>query len=247
MCFGFWVWGAALGLVSEIAFRLPIEKIKKYHWAFLAGSVPLFLTAFSIAFIWDKPVLTFGVFALTALVYASLHLVHPRWYVWTAALLSGLCAYFIFFSLPIIERLETPYVYQLLIGSILLVVPELFTRTPISLKTESRWPAIAFGIIVSILGIGLALAELEHTGRGALTLIVYALLISLHAVHGKRPWLGYFASLLESLAIIYALDHYHLDLWLPALTLLSVLYYATGFFFRRRADELNAWGSYLHQ
>jgi hypothetical protein len=239
----FWLWGAVFGLVSEIAFRLPVEKIKKYHWAFLAGSAPLFLTSFSIALIWDKPVLTFGIFALTAFLYASLHLVHPRWYVWTAALLSGLSAYFTFFSLPIIERLETPYVYQLLIGSVLLVVPELFTRTPISLKTESRWPAIAFGIFVSILGIALALTELEHTGRGALTLIVYALLISLHAVHGKRPWLGYFASLLESLAIIYALDHFHLDLWLPALTLLSALYYATGFFFRRRVDELNAWGN----
>jgi hypothetical protein len=84
--FGFWFWGAVFGLVSEIAFRLPVEKIKKYHWPFLAGSVPLFLTSFSIALIWDKPVLTFGIFALTAFLYASLHLVHPRWYVWIVCL-----------------------------------------------------------------------------------------------------------------------------------------------------------------
>jgi len=243
--FGFWVWGAVFGLVSEIAFRLPVEKIKKYHWAFLAGSVPLFLTAFSIALIWDKPVLTFGIFALTAFLYTSLHLVHPRWYVWSAALLSGLCAYFIFFSLPIIVRLQTPFVYQLLIGSIFLVVPELLTRTPLSLKTETRSPAIALGILVSLLGVTLALSDLEHTGRGALVLIIYAVLITLHALHGKRAWLGYFAATAESLAIIYALNHFHLDLWLTALTLLSALYYATGFFFRRRMDEIKVWGNIL--
>jgi hypothetical protein len=243
--FAFWVWGAVFGLVSEIAFRLPVERIKKYHWAFLAGSLPLFLTAFSIALIWDKPVLTFGIFGLTAFLYASLHLVHPRWYVWSAALLSGLFAYFIFFTLPIIERLEVPFVYQLLIGSVLLGVPELFTRTPLSLKTESRWPAIALGILVSVFGLTLALSDVEHTGRGALVLIIYAILITLHAWHGKRAWLGYFATAFESLAIVFALDHFHLDLWLPALTLLSLLYYATGFFFRRRADELKVWGHVL--
>jgi len=239
--FGFWVWGTGFGLVSEIAFRLPIEKIKKYHWAFLAGSVPLFLTAFSIALIWDKPVLTFGIFALTAVLYASLHLVHPRWYVWSAALLSALAAYFTFFHLPIVERIDIPIVYQLLIVSTLLVVPELFTRTPLSLKTETRWPMIVLGIFISLFGIALALADFEHTGRGALVLIVYAVLMTLHALHGKRQWLGYFAATAESLAMVYALDHFNFDLWLPALTLLSVLYYTAGFFFRRRVDELKAW------
>ena len=243
--FGFWVWGAIFGLVSEAAFRLPVVRIKKYHWAFLAGSVPLFLTAFSIAFIWDKPVLTFGIFALTALLYTSLHLIHPRWYVWSVALLSGLSAYFLFFHLPILERLEFPFVYQLLIGSLCLIVPELFTRTSLSLKTESRWPAIALGILVSLFGLALALSDFEHTGRGALVLIIYAILITLHALHGKREWLGYLAAGAESLAIVYALDHFHLDLWLPALTLLSALYYATGFFFRRRRDEMNGWGNIL--
>jgi hypothetical protein len=243
--FGFWVWGAALGVVSEIAFRLPIEKIKRYHWAFLAGSVPLFLTAFSIALIWDQPVLTFGIFGLTAFLYASLHLVHPRWYVWSAALLSALSAYFTFFYLPILERLDVPIVYQLLILSTFLVLPELFARTPLSPKTETRWPAIALGVFISLFGIALALADLEHTGRGALVLIVYAVLITLHALHSKQAWLGYFATAAETLAVVYALNHFNLDLWLPALTLLSVLYYAAGFFFRRRMDEMKAWGNVL--
>ncbi len=241
--FGFWTWGTVFAVVSEVAFR-AFEKIKKYYWALLASSALLFLTSFSIALIWDKPSLTFAIFALTALVYTAIHLIRPRWYVCCAALLGALSAYFTFFFLPIIEKLEFPFVYQLLIASLLLVMPELFTRSPLSLKSETRWPAITSGIIASFFGIALALADLDHTGRGALVLIIYAVLFTLHALHGKREWLGYFATATESLAIIYTLNHFNLDLWLPVLTALAVLYYATGFFFRR-SDGIKAWGNVL--
>lgn len=242
---GFWVWGTVLALTSEAVFQLSFDKIKKYHWALLTGSISLFLTAVVIALDWDKPGLTFAILALTALVYTALHLLRPRWYVWSVALLSGLFAYFMFFQLPIIERLEVPFVYQFLIASILLVLPELFAGSPLSLKSETRWPAITLGIFVSIFGMTLALADLDHTGRGALALIIYAVLFTLHALHSKQEWLGYFAAATESLALIYVLDDLNLDLRLPALTLLSALYYATGFFFRRRADEMKAWGNVL--
>jgi hypothetical protein len=206
--------------------------------------VPLLLTAFSLALIWDKPVLTFGLFGLAGLLYTALHVVRPRWYVWSAALVSALAAFFTFFFLPIIDKLEIPIVYQLLIGSIFLVVPELFFKTSLSLKNKSRWPAMALGILVSLSGVTLVLSDLDHTGRSALILTFYAVLITLHAVHSKWIWLGYFAATFESLAIIYALSHFHLDLWLPALTLLSLLYYVAGFVFRR-GDEMRAWGHLL--
>jgi pimeloyl-ACP methyl ester carboxylesterase len=45
-----------------------------------------------------------------------------------------------------------------------------------------------------------------------------------HALHSKRAWLGYFATAAEALALVYALNHFNLDLWLPALTLLSVFW-----------------------
>ena len=243
--FGFWIWGAVFGMISEVVFRLPVARIKKYHWPFLAGSLPLFLTAFSLALDWDKPVLTFGIFALSAFVYAALHLVRPRWYVWSLALLSALSAYFTFFSLPVIEKLDVPMIYQLLIASTLLVLPELFTRTPLSLKTETRWPAITLGILVSLFGVALALADFDHVGRSAFVLMIYAILITLHALHSKYAWLGYFAAALETLAVVYALDHFDLDLWVPVLTLLSLLYYGVGFILRRRADQMNAWGDVL--
>ena len=241
---GFVVWGAAFGVVSEIAVRPVSERMKNYHWAFLAGSAPLFLTAFTLALAWDKPVLIFEVFALAGVVYAGLHAVHRRWYVWSAALVNALAAYFTFFYLPAMQRLEIPLVSQLTIGSLFLVVPELFTRTPLSLRTESRWPTLTLGVLVSLPAISLALTDQEQTGRGALILIIYAVLVTLHALHSQRIWLGYLAAALESLALIYALDHFKLDLWLPTLTLLAVVYYATGFFLRRM-EALKRWGNML--
>jgi len=242
--FGLWAWGAVLALAGEAAWRLPFEKMKKYHWSLLAGSAALFLAAFSFARFWDRPLLTFAILALTALVYAALHLLRPRWFVWSAALLGALFAFLTFFHVPVIERLEVPFVYQLLIGSILLVAPELFTRSLLSLKSESRWPAIVLGVFVSLFGLALALLDFDHMGRSALVLLVYAALFTLHALHGKQAWLGYFAAAIESLALVYALEHFNLDLWLPALTALSLLYYISGFFFRR-VDVMKEWDNVL--
>ena len=239
---GFFAWGAVLVLGSELVFRLPIEKSKPYHWPLLAGSVPLLLTAAALALIWNRPTFIFSILALTAVVYGTLYWVRPRWYVWSAALLSALSAVFMFFQLPIIEKLAIPFVYQLLTASILLVVPELFTQSPLSLKSEWRWCTIVLGIFVSLSGILAALTDLQDTGRGALVLIIYAVLFTLHAFHIKHEWLGYLAAALESLALLYALDHFRLDLWLPALTILSIIYYAAGFFFRR-IDGMQAWGN----
>src|SRR4030095_13919342 len=98
--FGFWLWGMVFALASEIAFTLSLEQVKKFHWPFLAGSAPLFLISFSLALFAyrEKPFQAFAIFGLTAIVYAVLHIVRQRWYVWLAALLSALAAYFIFFA-----------------------------------------------------------------------------------------------------------------------------------------------------
>ncbi|HLO31975.1 MAG TPA: hypothetical protein VK249_22690 [Anaerolineales bacterium] len=242
---GFWVWGTMLAAASEAAFRLPFEKTKRYHWALLASSIPLFLTGFAIALLREEHILPFVIFALTAFVYASLHLLRPRWYVWSAALLSALGAYFTFFYLPGIARLEFPLVYQLAIASALLVLPELFMRSPLSLRSTSRWPAVTLGAVVSLFGITLALTDLEHPGRGGAVLSLYAVLFTLHALHSKREWLGYCATAAGALALVYALDHFNLDLWLPALSVLALLYYVAGYFFRRRLDDIKAWGNVL--
>jgi hypothetical protein len=242
--FGFWGWGSVIALASEAASRLSSESIKKYAMPLLEASAVSFLTAFAIAFLWDRPALSLVIFALTALVYTALHLLRARWYLWAAALLSALLAYFTFFQLPAMQRVDVPLVYQFLIATILFVVPELFATSPLSLRSEWRAPAIGFGILAGGFGTTLALIDFDHTGRGAVVLIVYAILFSLHALHARQEWLGYSAAASASLALLYALDHFDLDLWLPALTILSALYYAVGSFFRQRKD-MNVWGNVL--
>jgi hypothetical protein len=242
--FAFWAWGTVLVLASEGAVRLLPQQLKKYHWPLLAASVLSFLAALALAFFWDRVTVTFSIYALVALVYLALHLLRPRWYVWSAALLSTLFAYFTLFELPAIARLDIPLVYQVLIASALLVLPELFARSPLALRSEWRAPALGFGTLASLFGLTLALADLDHTGRGSVALIVYAALFILHGIHGKREWLGYFGAAAGSLALVYALDHFHLDLWLQALALLATLYYAAGFFLRR-LEETPGWGTVL--
>lgn len=242
--FGFWVWGTVFVLGSEVLLQPSFERIKRFHGPLLVGSVPLFLASFSTTLFWNKPSLTFAIFGATALVYASLHFMHPRWFIWSGALFSAVCAYFTFFFLPAIEKASVPFVCQLLLASVLLVTPELFAKSPLSFKSESRWPAIAFGIFISLICLTIALADSDHAGRTALVLMVYAVLFTFHALRSQQHRLGYFATATASLAVIYALQYFNLNLWLPVLTALSLLYYSTGFLVRRNAD-VKAWGNML--
>ncbi len=240
---GFWIWGTIFALLSEVTFRL--EKIQKYGWALLAGSAPLFLTSIIVAFDWDKPLLTFTLIAGTALVYAALHVLRPRWYVWSAALLGALSAYFVFFTLPMIDGLNISFVYQILGASILLTIPELFARTPLTLQNPSRLPTLALGLLVSVMCIASAFIDMDHSGQATVVFLTFAILFTLHAFHFNRTWIGYFAISAEVLAILFALQYFERDLWLPALTLMSVLYYGTGFLLRRFDSDFKAWGPVL--
>ncbi len=242
---GFWVWTAVLALLSEAFLRLHFERIRKYHWALLASSVPLFFTSIVIALVWEKPALTFALLAGMALVYAALHLLRPRWYVWTAALLSALSAYSAFFTLPFVERLEIPVLYQLLVASLVLTVPELFMRTSLSVHNQTRLPTIVLGLFVSVLTAALAMFETQQPGGSAIVFILFAALLLFHAFHFKRPWIGYFACAAETLAILYGLQYFKLDSWLPVLVVLSALYCVTGFLLRRSNSEFKDWGIIL--
>jgi len=240
---GFWIWGIVFALASEVFFRW--ERIKKYGWALLAGSLPLFFTSVILALDWDKPVLTFSLLMGTALVYAALHVLRPRWYVWSVALVSALFAYVVFFTLPAIEIFEVPFTVQLLGASILLTVPELLARPPLTLHNQSRLPALALGLFVSLLCVVSAFANFGDPGRAAIVFLTFAILLTLHAFHFNHPWIGYFAIPAEVLTILFALQYFEHDWWLPALTLMSVIYYAAGFFLRRADSEIKAWGPVL--
>lgn len=242
---GFWIWAAVLAFLSESFFRLHFERIRKYHWALIASSVPLFFTSIVMGLVRESPALTFGLLAGIALVYMALHILRPRWYVWSAALLSAVAAYAVFFTLPFVERLEIPIVYQVLGASLLLTVPELLMRTSLSVQNQTRLPTIVLGLFVSVFTAALALSETQQPGGSAIVFLLFAILLTLHAFHFKRPWIGYFAAAAETLAILYGLQYFEMDSWLPVLVVLSALYYVTGFLLRRAIAEFKDWGVIL--
>ena len=240
---GFWVWGAVIAWVSETVFRL--ERFRKYNWALLAGSLLLFFTAILIALDWNQPALTFIVLAGTTLVYAALHVLQPRWYVWSVALLSALIAFIVFFTLPTVDRLNIPALYQALGAGLLLTLPELFLRTPLTLQNQSRIPTLAYGLLLWVVCISGAFTDMQYPGRGAIVLLTFAILSALYAFHFKRAWIGYFATSAGILALLFALEYLGRDLWLPALTVISLLYYGTGFLLRGTDSASKVWGSVL--
>lgn len=242
---GFWFWATLFALISEVSFRLKLETFKKYHWALLSGSLPLFIISISIALDLDQPALTFLLLAGTMLVYGLVHFLRQRIYVWSVALLYGLAAYFAFFTMPTIDALNISPVYQFLGATLLLTTPELLFRKPLAAEDQSRLPAIVLGAVVLVCTVALAIPEPTYAGRSAIVFLVFAMLFALHAFHFNRPWIGYFACAMEILTIVYGLHYFELDLWLPALTLLSLLYYATGFFLRRTETGFKQWGEIL--
>ena len=233
-------WGTMMAGVSEFAFHQAGSKFRRYHWPLLAGSLALFITGTLFAI--DDVKYTLAALTVTALVYAVLMIVRPRMYVWTAALLAGLGAYFTFFNLPSLISLSVPTEYKLLIASLFLLVPELFFKSSLSVKESWRWPAFTLGAILTFINYLLILFGMTSAANAAIGLGLYALLVTAHALHFRIPALGYLASASAALSLNVMLDAIHLDIWLPLLTGLAVIYYLAGVFLKKRAA---AWSDML--
>lgn len=244
---GFGLWGALLAFASEAAHRSKYAELGHYHFPWLALSLPLFLVAIPWGFS-ENFQLGFAAFLGTAVVYTLLNIGRARWYVWTAALLAGLGAYFTFFALPFMQNVEVYFGYQLLGASLLLLVPELFFKEPLTTARPWNVPPFGLGVLVTALNLwGVFLNLLGNNAYAfetALILGIYAALFAAYALHFKQPLLGYLATASLTVALYFALLHYQVDWWLPVFTGLAVMYYLAGFLLARRETVL-AWGSML--
>ncbi|MBI2758246.1 MAG: hypothetical protein HYX49_06170 [Chloroflexi bacterium] len=239
---GTWVWGALFALLSEFLARKKAEYLQKFSLPFLTASAPLFIVAGSWGLI-ENTAYGFASLAGAAIVYTILMILRPRAYVWVAALLAGLAGFFAFFNLSFVEKANILPVYQLLGAALLLLVPELFFRSPFKFNQPWRWPPFIIGLFVAFVNLSAALLSFENFGASAIVFGVYALLSAAYALHFKRAWIGYFAAAFFAIGIQFALQQFDLDIWLPVFTGLSVLYFAAGYFLR--AEKTRGWGSML--
>lgn len=242
---GFLVWGVLAAVGSELVHLSNRPALTKYYFPLLAMSLPLFW----VAIIWgfaENAAYGFTAFLGTGITYTLVNIFRPRWYVWLTALLAGLGAYFTFFTLPFMHIADVYFGYQMLGAGLLLMVPELFFKGPLSFKRAWDWPPVVLGVILTAFNLFLVLTvlvtDVRQIGNTAVILAVYAALFLAYAFRFKQPLIGYLATTSAALSVVYSLNHFNLDLWIPALTGLAVLYYFIGFFLARN-ERTKPWSA----
>ncbi|NOT03570.1 MAG: hypothetical protein HOP27_03110 [Anaerolineales bacterium] len=218
------IWGAMLSVVSEISQRF--ELTRKYSLPVLLASMPTFALGIITGFVYSTPlgmIVSLG----AAVIYTVLNILRVRWWLWTTALLSFIIAYFAFVSLEFMQKLMPFFGYQTLALSILFLLPDLFLKKDLAADKEWRWPPRIYGVVFTLYTSLVLLVQNEST-HAAICFAVYALFFAAYAFAQRKAILGYLPAVYLPLTIIYALNYFNVDAWLPTLTALAVLYFVIG-------------------
>jgi hypothetical protein len=239
-----WIWGACLAFGSEILRRTQLDGIRRFVLPLLLTSIPVTFTAILIGLTEDITY-AFAFMLASTILYAVLQTLKPRVYIWVTSLFLGLGAYFSFFALPFMEEIEVYLGYQILGVSLLLLVPDLFLKPNLSANKLWRWPVRILGAAWILLNIlTLVLTGKDDSGKAALIFSIYAVFFILYALRYGKAWLGYLATAFAPLSILFALQHFESDIWLPTLTAFSALYYLAGFALGQN-EKLTSWSDML--
>ena len=218
------LWGAMLSIASEIARRF--ELTRKYYLPVLLASIPAILLGIITAFAYS---ISLGMIAAlgAAVIFTGLHILRARWWLWSLALLNFAIAYFAFFNLEFIQRLNVFFGYQILILSILFLLPDLFLKKDLTADKAWRLPPRIYGMVFTLYASTLLLLRIDFD-RVAICFAVYSLFFAVYTFAQRKAILGYIPAVYLPLTIIFTLNHFNVDEWLPALTALAVLYFVTG-------------------
>ncbi len=225
----FLIWTVLLAVISELA----VEKIRSYALPFLLISIPSAIITVSTGFVESTMLGMFCALGIS-ITYGILQIIRARGWLWAFALLNFIVAYFAFFILPSIEKINIFFGYQLLILSILFLLPDLILKNDFKLNLHWRLPPRIFGIVFTIWNfIVYAPSQEKPLINTALVLFVYAVFFAAYSLRYNQAWIGYAAITAFTISIVYGLNHFHLDLWVPILSVLSILYFFGGFFLRK--------------
>jgi len=231
------VWGAILAVASEPIIRS--EKLKKYGLPILLAAMPSLALGIFTGFIyetWLGLTLALG----TAILFTSLHILQNRWWLWTLALLNFVAAYFAFFQLEAIQKVNIFFGYQLLGITILYLLPDLFLKKDWMLNLQWRLPLRIFGAAFLFIT-SIVIFTQDKSGHIAINYFILTLFCTAYALAYRNAYLAYLPAAYLALTTVYALDAFNVDAWLPALTGLSIIYYLAGVFLRKQEK----WGAML--
>jgi hypothetical protein len=216
----FGVWGLFLSAASEVINR--VVTTRRYSLPILLDSIPLFGVAIISGFDHNT---TFGFSAalFVAMLYSVLHFFRPRGWLWALALFSFTVAYIAFFNLPFLEKVDVADGYQQLGLALIFLTLELLLK-----KASLHWnlPPKIFGGFFMLIASMTFLGETAPTAAiGFATLTIFFVIYT--AVQ-RKAFYGYLPAAFLALTVIFALDHFELDAWLPTLTTLAVVYFIVG-------------------
>lgn len=223
------IWGGLFTLVSEGLNRF--ELTRKYSLPVLLASMPALALGLVTGFtheIWLGLIVAFGI----AVLYTALHLFRSRWWLWTLALLNFTIAYFAFFNLDFMNRLDIFPGYQVVTIAILFLLSDLLLKKDWKASLPWRLPPRIFGALFTLYVSIMLLVQQGESRNVAVCFAILAVFFGVYALAYRNPLLGYLPTAYLPLAIVFALDAFNVDAWLPALTTLAIVYFAAGFALR---------------
>lgn len=238
----FFVWTALLAAGSE--FTHQTDKTRAYSLPCLLISIVGAILTVIMGFINSTTyglLAAFGIFAI----YSVLQIIRARGWLWAFALLNFIIAYFTFFTLPPIAKLNIFPAYALLGLSLLFLMPDLLLKSDFKDHPNWRLPPRIFGALFTAGNFILFSASqdkpLIHT---AIVFLIHAIFFAVYALRYKQAYIGFVATTAFAISTLYILNHFNLDLWMPALIILGVLYFFAGFILSKN-PSLSAWRTML--
>ncbi|MBE0672957.1 MAG: hypothetical protein IH588_20455, partial [Anaerolineales bacterium] len=225
-------WGTMLSIASDVTHR--IEPTRKYSLPILLASMPTFALGIITGFAYSTTLGMIAAFGVAA-IYTLLHILRTRWWLWTLALLNFIIAYFAFFNLEAIQKLNLFFGYQPLFLSIIFLLPDLFLNKDLRANLEWRLPPRIFGVIFAVFT-SIAILFQNESNHVAVCYAVYVLFFAAYTFKQRNAIFGYLPAAYLPLSIIFALNFFEIDAWLPALTALAVLYFIFGIAIRAKEN-----------
>jgi hypothetical protein len=234
----FFVWTTLLAAFSELTQRL--EKTHVYSLPLLLTSTISAILTVIMGFADSTTyglLAAFGIFA----VYSVLQVIRARGWIWAFALLNFIIAYFAFFTLPAIAKLNIFPGYLLLVLSLVFLLPDLLLKSDFKDLPNWRLPPRIFGALFTAGNfIVFAPAQDKPLIHTAVVFLIHALFFVLYALRYKQAYIGFIATTALAISLLYTLNHFNLDLWMPVLSILAVLYFLSGFILSKNSS-LSPW------
>lgn len=242
----FFVWGLIVAASSEVAHQ-RFEQTRKYSLPVLLVSI--LITSVALIYGFMKNETTGFVCALgVMLIYAALHFIRPRSWVWAFALLSFSIAYFAFFKFPSILILNIFFGYKFLGLSVIFLLPDFFLKNDFKDNPAWRLPPRIYGAAFTALAFLTVFID-SVAGESSYVKIAimfggYALLFAAYALRYNAARIGYVATLALTLSATYALNYSESNFILHSLAALSAIYFFGGFALRKNESRA-AWRTTL--